>query len=474
MPYFEGYDLRAAPLLERKRLLKAWLDAKAGVRVRYCAEFPGDPAAVLASACKLGLEGVMAKRADAAYSSRRNQSGLKLKCRLRQEFVVVGYTDRSDGASEIGSLLLGLYASNGDLVPVSSVGTGWGADEAAELKLKLIRLEVPQAPFTAGDGKPGRWSRRATGSERWVAPELVAKVEYAEMTSDGQLPHAKFLRLRADQAARSVRKEAARAPTGGTKAAADAAKVSHAGRVIDATTGLTKLDLVRYYESVAGFMLPHLKGRPCALVRGPTGVTGALFFQKHAERTTIPGVRIMDPALWPGHDALLEVATPQALAGAAQMNVIEFHTWNSTARNIEKPDRMVCDLDPAEGLPWAQVQEAALLVRNMLQQLGLQSWLKTSGGKGLDVVVPLAPQRDYDSVLRFSKAVAARLARVLSSRLVAKSGPAHRIGKLYVDCLRNGHGATTAAAFSARARPGLGVSMPVAWEDLAKLKSGAH
>ena len=214
MPYFEGYDLRAAPLLERKRLLKAWLDAKAGVRVRYCAEFPGDPAAVLASACKLGLEGVMAKRADAAYSSRRNQSGLKLKCRLRQEFVVVGYTDRSDGASEIGSLLLGLYASNGDLVPVGSVGTGWGANEAAELKLKLIRLEIPQAPFTAGVGKPGRWSRRATGSERWVAPELVAKVEYTEMTSDGQLPHAKFLRLRADQAARSVRKEAARAPTG--------------------------------------------------------------------------------------------------------------------------------------------------------------------------------------------------------------------------------------------------------------------
>jgi bifunctional non-homologous end joining protein LigD len=221
-------------------------------------------------------------------------------------------------------------------------------------------------------------------------------------------------------------------------------------------------------------MLPHLKGRPCSLVRGPTGVGGQLFFQKHAERTAIPGIKIMDPALWPEHDALLEIPSALALAGAAQMNVIEFHTWNSTARRIDQPDRMIYDLDPGEGTAWPQVQEAALLVRGFLQELGLTCWLKTSGGKGLHVVVPLAPVADYDTVKGFSKAVVEHLARVVPSRFVAKSGGSNRVGKLFVDYLRNGHGATTAAAFSARARPGLGVSMPVSWDDLAGLKSGAH
>jgi len=257
-------------------------------------------------------------------------------------------------------------------------------------------------------------------------------------------------------------------------ASSGAIKVSHADRIIDSSTGLTKLALVRYYESVADFIIPHLKGRPCALVRGPTGVAGQLFFQKHSERTAIPGLKDMDPALWPGHAALLEVSTPQALAGAAQMNVIEFHTWNSTDKAIDKPDRMIYDLDPGEGTTWEHIQEAATLVRGFLQQLGLVSWLKTSGGKGLHVVVPLAPRLDYDTVNKFSKAVVEHLARVIPTRFVAKSGPANRVGKLFVDYLRNGHGATTAAAFSARARPGLGVSMPVSWEQLPKLKSGAQ
>ena len=244
--------------------------------------------------------------------------------------------------------------------------------------------------------------------------------------------------------------------------------------MIDPASGLTKLDLVRYYESVAQWILPHLKGRPCSLVRGPTGVTGELFFQKHGEKTGIPGIRELDPALWPGHDALLEVGNAQALVGAAQMNVIEFHTWNSTARAIDKPDRMIFDLDPGEGTSWQHVQEAAILMRTLLSELGLSAWLKTSGGKGLHVVVPLAPRHDYATVKSFSQAIVAHLARTIPSRFVAVSGASNRVGKLFVDYLRNGHGATTAAAFSARARPGLGVSMPVAWDDLAKLKSGAQ
>jgi bifunctional non-homologous end joining protein LigD len=478
VPYFEGYDLREVALVERRRLLKALLDEKGAEHVRYSADFPGDPASVLQSACRMNLEGVIAKRTDAPYASRRTETWLKLKCKLRQEFVVCGYTDRSDGAPQVGSLLLGVYDDAGELTSVGSVGTGWNSAEAAELKTKLQKLETDATPFAAGPGKPGRWSKRRPGTERWVEPKIVAEVEYAEITPDGQIRHGAYISLRTDKPPKSIRRETAKTPESATpirpagKAAAGGIKVSHGDRVIDPSTGLTKLDLVRYYESVAEFMLPHLKGRPCALVRGPTGIKGELFFQKHSERTSMPGVVEMDPELWPKHAPLLEVATAQGLAGAAQMNVIEFHTWNSTKTNIESPDRMIFDLDPGQGTRWPHIQEAALLVRGFLKELGLESWLKTSGGKGLHVVVPLATKHDYDQVNKFSKAVVEHLARVIPSRFVAKSGPSNRVGKLFVDYLRNGRGATTAAAFSARARPGLGVSMPVSWDDLAELKSG--
>jgi len=245
-------------------------------------------------------------------------------------------------------------------------------------------------------------------------------------------------------------------------------------RIIDRSTGLKKLNLVRYYESIGEWMLPHLKDRPVSLVRGPRGISGQLFFQKHDDNLSIPGLRELDPALSPGHAALLEVPTAEALISAAQMNVIEFHTWNSTIRNIDKPDRMVFDLDPGAGVAWTHVQEAALLTRALLTELGLASWLKTSGGKGLHVVVPLAPRLSYDAVKDFSQAIVQHLAQTIPARFVAKRGPANRVGRIFVDYLRNKHGATTAAAFSARARPGLGVSMPVAWEQLATLKSGAQ
>ena len=480
VPYFEGYDLRDVALVSRRQLLQALLDEKGTEHVRFSAAFEADPASVLSSACRMNLEGVIAKRADSAYASRRTETWLKLKCQQRQEFVVAGYTNRSDGSPQIGSLLLGVHAPNGALISVGSVGTGWDAEEATALKRKLATSEIPQSAFPVGASKPGRWSRRVAGSERWVEPKLVAEVAFAEWTPDGQIRHATYVSLRTDKPAASIVRETAR-PLGDAgpvrtagKAAVGGIKVSHADRVIDPGSGLTKLDLVRYYESVADWILPHLQGRPCSLVRGPTGVTGELFFQKHDEKISIPGIKELDASLWPGHGALLEVATAQALASAAQMNVIEFHTWNSTARNIDKPDRMVFDLDPGEGTSWQHVQEAAVLVRALLSELGLEAWLKTSGGKGLHVVVPIAPRFDYDTVKGFSQAVVQHLARTIPTRFVARSGPSNRVGKLFVDFLRNGHGATTAAAFSARARPGLGVSMPVAWDDLPRLKSGAQ
>jgi bifunctional non-homologous end joining protein LigD len=250
------------------------------------------------------------------------------------------------------------------------------------------------------------------------------------------------------------------------------ARVTHGSRVIDPSTGLTKLDVVRYYAQVAPWVLPHLQGRPAYIRRAPLGIAEPMVFQQHPEGRR--GLRGTDPALWPGHAPAIAFDTPDDLFAAAQLGMIELHTWNSTARAITQPDRIVFDLDPGENVPWAHVQEGALLLRTLLQELGLQSWLKTSGGKGLHLWVPIAPRWDYDAAKGFSEAVVQHMARTLPQRFVAKSGPRNRVGRIFIDYLRNGWVQSTAEAFSARARPGLAVSMPVAWEDLPQVTGGDH
>ena len=221
-------------------------------------------------------------------------------------------------------------------------------------------------------------------------------------------------------------------------------------------------------------MMEHLKGRPVALVRAPDGMEGELFFQKHLDKTRMDGVALLDPELDEGHDPLIEVAQPKGLLSAAQMNVIEFHTWNARKDRIERPDRMTFDLDPGEGVSWQQVQEAAELVHVLLKELGLPAFLKTSGGKGLHVVVPIKRLHGWDAVKGFSQGVVQHLSQTIPDRFVAKSGPRNRVGKIFADYLRNGRGATTVSAWSARSRPGLGISVPVAWSELAGLTGGAH
>lgn len=521
-PYLAGHDLRAVPLWERRAALKAVLDRAPSDRVRFSADFPSTPAELLKAACAMKFEGVIAKRRDAPYVSTRSDTWLKLKCSLRQEFVIGGYTDRSNSTKEVGNLLLGVY-EEGKLRFAGAVGTGWTLDTARALKNQLKPIEVDRSPFETGSTKQSRWSKRAAGTEHWVKPELVAEVSFAEWTPEGHLRHASFQGMRTDKPARSIIREEAidpdqetsamtparksvaskkagtakkvvasnkavtkkvvaskkavaanKAPTSGDgKGLVSGVKVSSPERVIDASSGTTKLDLVRYYDSVADFILPHLQGRPVSLVRGPAGVGGELFFQKHMD-AKIAGVTVLDQKLWPEHGAMIQIDTKEALLAAAQFNTIEFHTWNAKSKAVATPDRMIFDLDPGEGLGWPQVQEAAVLTRALLDELGLTAWLKTSGGKGLHVVVPIAPKHDWDTVKGFSQAVVQHLARTIPDRFVAKSGPSNRVGKIFVDYLRNGHGATTAVAFSARARPGLGVSMPIAWEALDGLKSGAE
>jgi bifunctional non-homologous end joining protein LigD len=475
LPFLDGHDLRKLPLASRRALLAKALEGHASERLRLSSEFTGDAASLLEAACKMKLEGLIAKRADAPYESKRTDTWLKLKCGERQEFVIGGFTDRAGSDVEVGSLLLGVH-DDGKLRYVGNVGTGWNGRTAQELKTRLTKLEIDKSPFEAGDLKPGRWSRRSAGGERWVEPRLVAEVSFAEWTPDGNVRHAKFEGLREDKPATAVTREASTAAAkkaATSSAASSKIKISNPDRVIDPSTGLKKIDLVRYYESVAEWLLPHLRGRPVSFVRGPQGITGQLFFQKHPE-TRVPGVTELDPKLWPEHAALMQIDSAEALVSAAQMNVIEFHTWNATSKKIGQPDRMVFDLDPGEGTAWPKVKEAALLTRTLLDELGLASFLKTSGGKGLHVVVPLTPKDDWDTVKDFSQAVVQHLAQTIPDRFVAKSGPANRVGKLFVDYIRNTHGATTAAAFSARARPGLGVSMPIEWDGLSDLKSGAQ
>ena len=476
-PYFDGQDLRKTPLYARRALLKQELDEKGGAHLRFSSDFAADPASLLQSAAAIGLEGIIAKRADAPYVAGRSETWLKLKTHERQEFVIGGFVDRAGAKAEIGALVLGYYDNAGEVLQYAgNVGTGWDAEMAGKLHRRLVELETEQSPYPPGSVEPGRWSRRTAGAERWVNPQLVAEVSFAGWTPEGSIRHAVFQGLREDKPARAVRRETTVAMAIAAKATSrvGGVRVSNPERVIDAATGLKKLDLVRYYEGIAERMLPHLQGRPVSLLRGPEGVGGELFFQKHDEKLSIPGLRELDPALWPGHAALLELPTAEALVNAAQMNVIEFHTWNSTIKRIAQPDRMVFDLDPGEGVGWQRVQEAALLTRTMLTELGLKAWLKSSGGKGLHLVVPLAPRLDYETVKAFSQAIVQHLARTIPSRFVAKSGATNRVGKVFVDYLRNGQGATTVSAFSARARPGLGVSMPISWEQLLTLKSGAQ
>lgn len=251
-------------------------------------------------------------------------------------------------------------------------------------------------------------------------------------------------------------------------------RVSNPDRVVDAQTGLTKADLVRYYKTVSALMMPHLKGRAVSLVRAPAGLAGELFFQKHASGDTLEGVDTLDPALSPGHAPLLTVSRPAGLLSGAQWNVIEFHTQNADASDHEHPNRIVFDLDPGEGVAWPQVREAAELTRAFLVELGLAPFLKTSGGKGLHVVVPLRRQHDWDTAKGFSQAVVAHMSRTIPQRFVAKSGPKNRVGKIFIDYLRNGAGATTVSAWSARARPGMGISVPVDWSELPTLRGGDH
>jgi bifunctional non-homologous end joining protein LigD len=457
-PYCEGHDLRRVPVEQRRALLQSVL--KETARLRFSQEVGGDATSILHSACQLGLEGVIGKRRGSIYVQRRSDDWIKLKCTQRQEFVIGGFTWPDDARpTGIGALLVGTIDDEGRLQYAGKVGTGFTGDVSAALRLRLDAMAQPRRPFAGATGH----DRHAT----WVRPELVCEVSFNEWPEGGSLRHASFKGLREDKPAPAVQRERPE-----HVAPATLLKVTHATRVVDPSTGLTKMDVVRYYAQVAGWALPHLAGRPAYIKRAPQGIAAPMVFQQHPQG--LRGLRGTDPKLWPGHDPAIAFRAPEDLVAAAQLGMIELHTWNSTDRAIGQPDRLVFDLDPGEKVAWPQVQEGAVLMRALLQELGLQSWLKTSGGKGLHLFVPLVPEHGYETAKDFSAAVVRHMAATIPQCFVATSGPRNRVGRIFIDYLRNGWVQSTAEAFSARARPGLAVSMPVGWDELPALTGGGH
>ena len=474
-PFLNGEDLRQQPLETRRQALEQVLAAHASESLRFSDTFEADYASILKSACAMSLEGLIGKRAGSPYVSRRSADWIKLKCKQRQEFVIIGFTAPKGSRSGFGSLLLGVHEGDQDQLRYAGrVGTGFSQARISELHRQLARLQQ--------DAQPVAGSVPDSRSATWVKPQLVCEVEFAEWTTSGVIRQPVFVALRSDKPARDIVREQPLQPEqvarvmGRKKVSGQVAgvRISNAQRVIDQHSGITKGELAAFYASICDWIMPHLSGRPVSLLRAPEGVEGEQFFQKHAERLAIPHIRHLDPALDPEHGRYMEVNNLKALIGAVQMGSIEFHTWGSGSRYIDKPDRLTLDLDPDPELPWKSMLEATELVLAVLDELGLQSWLKTSGGKGMHIIVPLARHTNWETVKAFSRAISRFMARQLPDRFTDKMGPRNRVGKIFVDYLRNQHGASTVAAYSVRARPGLAISVPIAREELSQLRSAAQ
>lgn len=468
--FLGGHDLRQVALQDRREALCRLLEHNQADNLKFSADFDQPVESLLDSACRLELEGLIGKRVDSLYLGRRSADWVKLKCKQRQEFVIVGYTDPKGSRSGFGALLLALHDhDSGALRYAGKVGTGFSSTTLASIHARLEPLEVTKPALR----KP------PTGAEargvHWLKPHLLAEVAYAQMTRDGVVRHAVFHGLRDDKPASAIDLE--RAMPGNTVPKSKPAKaaknlgdlrLTHPERVIDASSGITKREVAEYYADLSQWILPQLKDRPVALVRAPDGLAGELFFQKNAGHLHLANV--LSYAKAEAGQAAMVINRPDTLLGAVQMNMLELHTWNATDKDFDKPDRFVLDLDPDPALPWKAMLEATQLTLTLLDELGLKVFLKTSGGKGMHVVVPLTRRAGWDEVKDFSHAIVTYLAKLFPDRLSAVSGPKNRVGRIFIDYLRNGKGATTVCAYSLRAREGLPVSVPIWREELAQLK----
>jgi bifunctional non-homologous end joining protein LigD len=474
--HLDGRDLTPLPLVERKQALKDLLSGLASSRIRYTDHIEGDGPAMVRHACRLGLEGVVAKRSASPYRSGRSEAWLKVKCSERQEFIVVGYQPASGNPKAVGSLQVALRRGDGPeggLVFAGGVGTGYTQQAAALLFRQLAPL---RRDTSAVAPQPGLKLPKV----QWVEPRLVVEVEFRGWTGDGQLRHAAFKGIREDKEAEDVtegldnetRPEPEPTPArravraGGAEVTVAGVKLTHPDRVLWHDQGVTKLALAEFYADIADRILPHLVDRPLSLVRCPDGQGGQCFYQKHAWRGLHPSIRRVPIRESGKTEEYLAIDDLTGLVSLVQMGVLELHPWGSRAGDLERPDRLTFDLDPGEDVRWDRVIEAARLIRGHLQGLGLESFVKTTGGKGLHVVVPLTPDADWDTAKAFTHQVALELEQAHPDRFVTTMSKKARPGRIFLDYLRNGRGATAVAAYSTRARPGAPVATPLAWDEL--------
>lgn len=487
--HLDGQDVSRLPLEQRKVRLRTLL-ARAPGLLRYSDHVVGHGPAVLAEACRRGAEGIVSKRLDQPYRPGRGPAWLKAKCIKRQEFVIGGFTDPEGSRAGIGALLLGVQHEQGGLAFSGKVGTGFTQASARTLRQRLEQLEQQACPFR--ERPKGPLGRTA----HWVRPDLVAEVAFTEWTADGKIRHPSFQGLREDKAAAEIVRErevpvpegepvldppdplpvqrTGRRPTRAAEAMVAGVRITHPERVLYPEPGITKHELATRYEALAQWILPHLRGRPLTLVRCPTGIDRGCFFMKHAHVWAPPGLRRIRIPEKNKVGEYLIADSPAALVGLVQMDVLEIHTWNSTAEHLEQPDRIVLDLDPGPAVAWASVIAAARVVRAALESLGLHSFVKNTGGHGLHVVVPLEPSATWHDCLALARGIAEAVTRLDPSSYTTAFKKAGRERKILIDYLRNNRTNTSVAAFSTRARPRAPVSVPLAWDELSPRVPSDH
>ena len=455
-----GEDLTDLPNIERKERLEALL-ATAEDPVFLADHVIGAGETLFRTMCDAGQEGIISKTVDGSYSGRRSKAWVKVKCTRRQEFVVIGWKKSSAKGRPFASLLLAQHEGD-ELVYKGNVGTGFTTDDLDDLAAKMRRLERKTPP--AEVDKPS--SRGVT----WVTPSLVAEIAFAEFTADGNVRHGSFLGLRGDKTAAKVTPEKpADAP-----AADDAVAISSRDRVVFPDSGQTKGELADYYEAVAPLMLPFAARRPVSLVRCPQGRARKCFFQKHDSGSFGDAVHHVPIAEKDGGtEDYLFVEDARGIMQCVQMGTIEFHGWASRSSDVEAPDRMIFDLDPDEGLDFGDVKSAARDIRDRLADLGLTSFAMLSGGKGVHVVVPLTTGHSWETHKDFAKRFAEALSMAEPDRFTATMSKAKRKGKIFIDWLRNQRGSTAVLPYSARARSGAPVAVPIAWNELKGMQN-AH
>jgi bifunctional non-homologous end joining protein LigD len=455
--HLDGYSLLDVSLLERKRLLETVVP-KDSSKLRYSTHFNENGGLVLDHACRLSLEGVVSKQRDSKYISGRNGEWIKSKCSQRQEFVIGGYVPSTAMKNAIGSLAMGYY-EDGALKHVGRVGTGFTVATAQMLYERLSAMEMKQNSF---DDTLTAEERRGL---HYVKPQLVAEVEFRAWSADGNLRHAAFRGLREDKPAKDVVREMEKTTTKNLPKLA--VPLTHPDRIYWPDEGVTKEGLANYYAQVWHLMAPYVVNRPLALLRLPDGISGhQRFFQKHAWKGMNDHIEEITDPKDKGGEKLLRITDFDGLVALVQSAVLEIHPWGTTTDNWEKPDMITMDLDPAEDVPWENVIAAAYELKVRIEGEGLAAFVKTSGGKGLHVVTPLEPKAGWADVKGFAKWLADSMSQDDPERYLATATKAKRSGKIFIDYLRNGRGNTAVAAYSARARPGAAVSMPLEWSEL--------